>query len=169
MKTLLMRSMNLSRLILGFGMLGLLAGCSTGPKAVAWNLNINKVTPASIEVDIVGISPSEKPYWMNAVKPDTYWKPNDSIRKGVKKISTNFSAGRTFDLQLTNPIWTQWFGYGTTELMIIANLPGTYDNGPYDRRRIFVPLNKNLWDSKDETIRLEIQDEFIRVMTPQKN
>jgi len=35
-------------------------------KPVAWNVSITKATPASIEADVVGVSASDKPYWMTA-------------------------------------------------------------------------------------------------------
>jgi hypothetical protein len=158
----------MKRLISFIALCIITAGCSSLPKPVPWNVSITKVTPASIEVDIVGISPTEKPYWMNSVKPDDYWKPNNSVRNGAKKLSTTFQDGTTFELKRDNPIWNDWFSYGTTELMVMANLPGSYDNGPFDRRRLFLPLNKKLWKSKNKTLEIEIQDEFIRVLTPQK-
>jgi hypothetical protein len=144
------------------------SGCKSTPKPpkpVPWSVTITKQTPASIEVDLVGVSPSEKPYWQNNVRPDDYWK-NGPVRQAAQKVTTTFKEGATFTLPSTDPIWKQWFGYGTTELMIMANLPGKYDNGPYDRRRVFVPLDKKAWESKDKTIKIQILDEFIRVLTP---
>ncbi len=146
----------------------LTAGCHSGTKPVAWNLSVTKATPASIEVDFIGVSPSEKPYWMNDVKPDDYWKPNDSVRQGAKKLTTNFQSGSTFLLTKKSPIWNDWLNTGATELMIMADLPGSYDNGPYDRRRLFLPLNTKQWNSKHSTLEIEIQNEFIRVLTPQR-
>ncbi|PYJ97885.1 MAG: hypothetical protein DME23_13525 [Verrucomicrobia bacterium] len=148
----------------------LTVGCrSSRPKPVAWNVSITKVTPASIEVDVVGVTPSEKPYWMNSVKPDDYWKQTSSIRNGARKVSNNLQTGQPWVLGKENPIWKEWFGYGATELMIMANLPGKgYDNGPFDRRRVFISLDKKVWEAKDNTIQIQVQDEFIRVLTPQK-
>lgn len=142
-------------------------GCKSTPKPkpVTWKVEITKQTPASIEVDVVGVSPSEKPYWQNNVRPDDYWK-NGPVRQAAQKLSTTFQEGNTFTIQTTDPIWKQWFGYGATELMIMANLPGKYDNGPYDRRRLFVTLDKKAWESKDKTLKIQILDEFIRVLTP---
>lgn len=144
------------------------AGCSSTPKPVPWNVNITKTTPASIEADVVGVSPSDKPYWMNSVKPDDYWKANNTVRKGAKKVSQVLQKDQPWLINREDPIWNEWFSYGTTELMIMANLPGGGDNSPFDRRRIFVTLDKNAWDTKDKTIKIEVQDQFIRVTTPQK-
>lgn len=148
----------------------LCAGCKTTktPKVrpVPWTVTITKETPASIEVDLVGVSPSEKPYWQNNVRPDDYWK-NGPVRQSAQKVSTAFQEGNTFTLPADHPIWKKWFEYGATDLMVIANLPGKYDNSAYDRRRLFVPLDKKAWESKDKTLKIQILDEFIRVLTPQ--
>jgi hypothetical protein len=159
----------LKLLMLFVAMTFLVTGCRSGTKPVAWNVSITKTTPASIEVDFIGVSPSEKPYWMNDVKPDDYWKPNDSIRQGARKLTINFQSGTTFVLQRKDPIWNDWLNYGATELMVMADLPGTYDNSPYDRRRLFLPLNTKTWKSKNKTLEIQIQDEFIRVLTPQRS
>jgi hypothetical protein len=160
---------------LGFAMLlGLLAATTFGCrsiKPVAWHVNLNKVTIASVEVDVIGISPSEKPYWQSA-KVDDYWQPGSSLRKDVanRRVSSDFRSGATWTLEQTNSIWQTWFNDGATELMIIARLPGSsFDNGPYDRRRIFVPLGKDLWKAKNRTLQIEVQDEFIRVLTPTRS
>src|SRR5437762_3060816 len=144
------------------------AGCASKPKPVAWTVSITKATPASIEADVVGVSPTDKPYWMNSVKPDDYWKPNNSIRKSAKKVSKVLETNAAWVIAGDDPIWQQWFSYGATELMIMANLPGGGDNSPFDRRRIFVPLDKRVWKpTKSKTLEIEVQDQFIRVLTPQ--
>ncbi len=143
------------------------AGCKSVPKAARWEVSLSKVTPASIELDLVGISAADKPYWQNNIKVDDYWK-NGSVRKGAKKVTTSFESGKTWELKSTDPIWDTWFGYGATELMIIANLPGKHENGPFDRRRIFLPLKEGAYAAKDKTIRVEVQEEFLHVLTPPK-
>jgi hypothetical protein len=144
------------------------AGCHMGMKPVAWNISVTKTTPASIEVDFIGVSPLEKPSWISE-KPDDYWRPNESVRAGAKKVTTSFQAGAKFVLQRKDPIWNDWFHYGATELMIMADLPGQFDNSPNDRRRLFLPLNKKAWNSSHRTLEIEIQDQFIRVLTPQRS
>jgi len=155
------------------GLAILVNGCHFGTKPVAWNVSVTKTTPASIEVDFIGVSPLEKPYW-NDIKPDDYWRPNESTLSGsvrlatTNKITVNFQSTNTFVLQRQDPMWDDWFRYGATELMIMADLPGVYDNSPTDRRRLFLPLNSKIWRSKHHTLEIEIQDQFIRVLTPQR-
>ena len=33
---------------------------------------------------------------------------------------------------------------------------------------VFIPLDKKVWEAKDKTIQIQVQDEFIKVLTPQK-
>jgi hypothetical protein len=152
----------------------LTAGCaSSGHKSgkpVAWNVKVTKSTAASVEVDLLGISPSEDSYWRRSVKPDDYWNPNKPIRKQAQNRSrtTRFESGPVFVLKMDDPIWKQWRSYGTTELLVMANLPGKYSNDEADPRRLIVPIGKNDWQAKDNTLELEILDGQIRVLTPAK-
>ena len=146
-------------------------GCFTSrAKPVPWNVSIIKHTTATIEVDLVGVTPLEKLQWMNGVKPGDYWKPNNSLRKGVNKSSKNLETGKAWVLKKEDRIWKDWLKKGATDLMIMANLPGNFeDSGPFDRRRVFIPLGKNKWKKpKDKTIEIEVQDGIINVLTPQK-
>jgi len=150
----------------------LLAIMSAGCHGVRpWNLNINKPTTASIRVDLLGVTPSEKLQWQNNVKPDDYWKPNSPIRNGAleRMLTNDFQAGATWEVGTTNAIWDKWFSYHATDLMIMADLPGgPYDNGAFDRRRIFLSLDSNAWKAKNQTLRIIIEDNFIRVLTEQR-
>ena len=159
--------------------LALLApGCASGPQpptrgtVIPWNLKITKNTPASIELDLIGVSKSEDDYWRNNVKMDEYWKPGSPIRQAVidgkRSVSATFDQSKTFYLDRTNAIWKTWFSYGSYELAIMANLPGKYAPGPSDPRRLFLLLGKNEWDAKKRTLEVEILEGQIRVLTPQK-
>ena len=144
------------------------AGChGVGP----WNLSINKPTTASIRVDLLGVTPLEKQQWQNNVKPDDYWKPNSPLRKGAleRMLTNDFQSGATWMVSKTNAMWDKWFSYHSTELMIMADLPGgPYDNSSFDRRRIFVPLDSKDWKAKDQTLEIRIEDNFIRVLTKER-
>ncbi len=147
----------------------LLIALAAGPgcRAPRWNVSTAKVTPASVEVDLVGVTPSDEPYWKN-MKPDDYWKPDSQIRAGATKVSTRFQNGQTWVLRKDDPIWQAWSSHGVTEIMVIANLPGTYDNSMFDRRRLFLPLKAKAWRAKDQTLEIEVQDEFVKALTPSK-
>jgi len=144
-------------------------GCSsTKPSPVPWNVSIKKATAASIRVDVVGVHPSQKPYWEN-IKVGDYWKENSPIRNQAKKEVVKFEGNPpAWTLPRDSKIWTDWFNSGSVYLMIIADLPGSsFADGPFDRRRLIVPLDKKIWKAKNKTLEFEIQDAMINVLTPQ--
>jgi hypothetical protein len=158
--------------------LGLLAlalaavGCSSTPKPKvrAWNIKITKVTPASLEVDLVGVNKSEDPYW-RSVSVNKYWQPNSALRREAENRAKNsrFEGSKEYELKQDDPVWGKWFGYGAYELMVIANLPGSFSDTGSDPRRLFLPLDKNQWpEAKEQTLELEVSESQIRVLTPQK-
>jgi hypothetical protein len=143
-------------------------GCGTPkPKNQPWSLNLTKVTPASIEVDLIGVSQLEKAAW-EGYPLDNYWAPGDLRRRNADKLTSNFQSGNTWSVPQTDPKWKGWLGRGASELLIIANLPGSFPSGPADPRRIFLPLDKKAWEAKGQTLEIQIQDTLINVMTPPK-
>ena len=79
--------MKIRRLLLLLAALALLPiGCGT-PKAKprAWSVSISKQTPASIEVDLIGITEMERPAW-EGYDIDKYWKPGDLRRANADKL-----------------------------------------------------------------------------------
>lgn len=174
-KSKFMRRLCKNSLRITAGLVGLsflTPGCSSAPKPskpVQWSVNISKVTPASIEVDLVGISRSEDAYW-RSIKPSDYWKPNSKLRKEVQDrcFKIKFESPDKSSLSKDDPMWNKWFGYGAFELMVIAELPGKdFDDGPADPRRLFLNLGKKQWQAKNMVIELEVSDGQVRVLTPQ--
>ena len=152
---------------------GLLAqGCASSGhnsgKPVAWNIKVTKSTAASVEADLLGISPSEDSYWRQSVKPDDYWNPNKAIRRQAleRAKTTRFEQGPTFVLKIDDPIWNKWRSYGATELLVMVNLPDKHSNDESDPRRLIIPIGKKAWEAKANTLELEILDGQIRVLTP---
>ena len=155
-------------LVLFAGVVLMGAGCGT-PSPAAWNLNLTKLTPASIDVDIVGVQPSDEAQLMN-MKPDDWWAPppNDLTRRGFKDMSltSNFQSADKWVVGQNDPIWKKWFGAGVNEIMVIANLPRVHDNTPNDPRRKFLKLTKGTWkDAANQTLEIHVQDDRVRVVT----
>lgn len=138
-------------------------GCATTPKPVAWNINITK--PAGIEVDLVGVTLREKPR-LEAYSLDKYWSPGDLERKNADKL-TSQPQSPTWPVSVSNPKWNKWLGRSVTDLCVIANLPGTFE-GAADARREFLSLDKNHWMAKGQTLEIEIKENRIVVITPEK-
>ena len=146
------------------------AGCGS-PSPAAWNLSLKKVTPASIDVDIVGVQPSDEARLMN-MKPSDWWAPppNNVMRKGYEDMMTSstFQTDDTWVVSRKETIWKKWFSSGVTEIMVIANLPRVHDDTVTDGRRTFLKLTKADWkDTVNKTIEIHIQDDRVRVMTAQ--
>ena len=144
-----------------------LTGCSSGPSA--WNIKVTQITPGSIQVDLVGITESEKPKW-EAYSMDNYWNnENDPRRMNALKLTHFLQLNNPWVVSKDDPIWQKWFSHGDTELAIVANLPGNFPAGPGDPRLNFYPLNTGAWDASKHTLIFEVQDTIVNPVTPQKN
>jgi hypothetical protein len=144
----------------------ILAACqSTRPSPRAWDLMITKTTPASIEVDLVGVSEIEKLAWQG-YDLDQYWAPGDSRRANADKLTMSLPNDQPWVVSKDDPHWRSWLNHGATELLILANLPGHFDPGPTDPRRIIIPLDKNRWKTKGGKLEIEVQDTIVRPLTP---
>ena len=142
------------------------AGCVSS-RPTSWNLSITKSTYASIEVDLVGITTAEKPYWQG-YDIDKYWNAGDLRRKNAKPLTQILKMGQPWVISIDNSKWQEWLNRGATELLVIANLPGHFDAGLGDPRRIFLSLNPRDWKAKNQTLEIEIQDTMILVNTAAK-
>jgi len=153
------------------GVILLAAGCSSlgRVKPTAWNVSITKKADASIEVDVIGVTEDEKPLW-ESYNLDKYWSPGDPRRKRAAedKKTTIFEKGNVFTVDKKDPQWDRWLKQGVTELVIIAFLPGKFEPGAADMRRRFLPLDRKAWDAKKDTLRIEIREDMVKVVTPKK-
>ena len=158
---------NLSPLLLAIALI--VVGCFGGSKIKpkAWNFTIVKTnTPASIEVDLIGITAEEKPEW-EGYSIDKYWTPGDQKRAdATEKWTRSLEMGKYESLDSKDPQWKKWFGRGVTHLLIIARLPGTHPPGPADPRRKIISLDKGEW--KGNTLEFEVRATGIRILTPRK-
>ena len=147
------------------------SGCGTPkPKPVAWNLSITKTTYSTIEVDLIGVPKGGKPLW-EGYDMDQYWKPGDQRRQDAKKLSMDLVYKEPWIVARTNLQWHEWLDrQKVTDLLIIANLPGTnFPSGAADPRRRFVPLDKRAWEAKKRTLEFEVQDTLINPLTKQRD
>lgn len=142
-------------------------GCGTPKiKSKPWNLSITKTTKASIQIDLIGVTEADKPYWAG-YDLNKYWKSGDLRRRQADKLSKDLLSNESWAVDRADEKWKDWLNRGATELLVIANLPGEFDSGPADPRRIFVSLDKKTWESKTETLDIEVQDTLLRVLTKQ--
>lgn len=142
----------------------LLTGCgSAQPRP--WNVSITKTTSASIQVDLIGVNAAEEPIWQG-YNIDKYWSEGDLRRKDAQPMTQVLKKGQPWVISLKDAKWQAWLNRGATELLVIANLPGHFEPGSGDPRRLFLPLNKGAWNAKNDTLEIEVQDTMILVLTP---
>jgi len=147
------------------------SGCrSAKPKPVAWNLSIIKTTYSTIEVDLIGVPKGGKPLW-EGYDLDQYWKPGDQRRQDAHPLSKDLAYKEPWIVARTNLQWHEWLDrQKVTDLLIIANLPGTnFPSGAADPRRKFVPLDQRAWEAKKRTLEFEVQDTLINPLTKQRD
>jgi len=91
------------------------------------------------------------------------------LRQDLSK--TNFSFVASGHLQSTlparDPKWKQWKKDGIQYLVIIADLPGVFDDGKsgsQDPRRQLLPICKCYWKSWTRNIPVEVQASGVRVL-----
>jgi len=141
-------------------------GCGSTPKpkpVYGWDISITKKTPASIEVDIVGITSTEKAF-CESLTADQYWKPGSRIRTDLHPLSQTLQLNQPWEITRGDPKWLEWKGRGVTEVLVLANLPGTGG-----RWKEYLPLDKKAWDPKKKyALEVEILETRIQVLTPRK-
>jgi len=141
----------------------LVAGCaSSQPDPLAWNINVLK--PAPIEVDLVAVTAREKSRF-EAYSLDEYWSPSDPERKSADKLSSELTE--KWVITKKDPKWKAWLGRRVVGLFVVANLPGNFGGGP-DPRREYLPLDKKHWDAQKQTLDIEVKENRILILTPEK-
>jgi hypothetical protein len=168
--------------ILGLALLlaaaGGVAGCSSckpgksNGAAQSYNL---KITPgeslkdSSVVVDVVGINPSELQKWQS-YSLKKYLKPGDALRQDAAKTTANFLPGQQtpFVIKKTDPIWDQWLKSGAQYLVVIADLPGVFEEGKagtQDPRRHLIPLCKCYWPGGVKELEAKVQAGGVSLVT----
>jgi hypothetical protein len=126
---------------------------------------------SSVLVDLVGVNPSTLPRW-EAYDMGKYWREGDPMRRDADKVVLNFVSGQslTNSLVSTNPQWDKWKATGATQLMVLADLPGTQASRPgsQDPRRLSLPLDECSWPSKTKTLKVLVQRSGMVVLTPMR-
>jgi hypothetical protein len=146
----------------------LVAGCGGGGaakiKPKAYNVSITKTTPASVDVELIGITELEKPQW-EGYSMTKYWSPGDPLRGNTPdKLSQSLELNKPWKLDRKDPIWDKWLRRGVAYLVIVARLPGKFEDGAADPRRLFISLDKHAWQGK--TLEFEVRETQIRPLTP---
>lgn len=150
------------------------SSCKPGEpgKPQAYNLNVNlgdTLKDSSVVVDVIAANQYDlerlKTYSVNK-----YWSPGDSMRIDIPKTSFSFVSGAQLKqtLPATNSLWAKWKDSGVQYLVVMADLPGVFEEGKtgsQDPRRQLLPICECYWPSKTEDLTIEVQASGVRVIT----
>ena len=94
---------------------------------------------AAIQIDFVKVTRSEVPMWMG-MDVDEYFSPGSQFRDFAKQRG---------DVPSDDEIWEKFeYERGSEQsfdIIVLADLPGTYGGSPVDIRRKIIPLQKKSW------------------------
>jgi len=148
-------------------------GCCITDTPRRYNIQIvmdKQLADTSVTVDIIGVNPNVAEM-LSAKSVTDYFNVGDTTRTSVDKYSLRFSqdSPAVQDLSSKNPIWETWMQQGSTELIIMANLLGDFQDQPgaADTRREVLPLSCKRWGT--DTIQIRVLPGLIRTTTPIKS
>jgi hypothetical protein len=134
-------------------------GCSSGPSMKPFDVTVQpQIThapgvPASVEVNLVGVSDSDLTQW-RGYSVNQYWSPHDPLRKSAGAYVMTFSTSdpHSQTLDRTNAIWEQWRQHNAMNLFIIAFLPSipAPADAATDPRKLELPLDRRRWGDVEE-------------------
>jgi hypothetical protein len=160
--------------VLLIGVLLLLAGgcCKGEPKA--WNIHVSldqdtwqrayagqQVPPYRFEVDLIGVSASEKAQLEN-YPVGSYFTPGDQRRLDADRVTLSWDPGQSQPKTLpkAHEAWARW--KGATHLVVMANLQGVQvAPGAADPRRVVLPLACDAWEAVKETVEIVVKSSTI--------
>ncbi len=156
----------------------LVAGCSSCSPGkspgdpLSYNIAVSpggSLSDKSARVDIVGLNPSDLPKWQS-YSLKKYFNPGDLLRQDAVKVTAEFLPGqqKVFQLSKTDPIWDRWLKAGVQNLVVLADLPGAFEEGKIgsqDPRRQLVPLCKCYWPDKTTALNVEVLASGVKLVT----
>lgn len=119
----------------------LLAGCSATRINTVNLQGSGSVSAASVQVDVVGLNANSQT--LKALPVSQYWRGGAAQYKAdTKSFRFGPNSPQTYTIAPTDPIWKHWSDIGATEVMVIADLPGVFNDAPGDAdpRRKVIPL-----------------------------
>ena len=110
---------------------------------------------AMIQIDFVKVKRSEVPIWMG-MNIDDYFSPGSQFRDFAKKRGDVFTVyynvpAKAFQgtIPSDDEVWENFeYERGSEQsfdIIVLADLPGSYGGSPVDIRRKIIPLQKKSW------------------------
>jgi len=96
------------------------------------------VASSSVQVDVVGVNKNDKSIETAPLRQ--YWQPGSPVRSNSNMSTVRFGPGQN----QTQTIEGNWGGKGESEVVVIADLPGAFQDmpGAADPRRLIIPVSK---------------------------
>lgn len=159
------------------GFASFLGGCSNKPRMGRYNIEVSldptlatSAAVPSIEVDIVGVSPTRAAVW-DAQSLNNYFAAANMERQTADRHTMTFGAGATGPqtLSSSDDVWDKWMAGGATHVYVLASLPGVSTDAPgeADPRRLVLPLNTQHWE-RGQTIKVEVRRNSLEALTGPK-
>jgi hypothetical protein len=151
------------------------SGCKPGAgggAARAYNLKLvpgESLKDSSVVVDIIGLQSSELQL-LQTYSLKKYFKSGDPVRTDLSKTNVTFRPDKqtAFELKKDDPLWTKWLAEGVQYVVVIADLPGVYEegkNGSQDPRRQLIPLCRCYWPGGTKDLTVEVRAGGVRIVT----
>lgn len=167
--------------LLGTGLVGLaiiFAGCNTckpggSPgKPREYNLHVNlspSLKESSVVVDLIPANAYDLER-LRTCSVNKFWQADDPMRKDLTRVSFSFVSGNNLgrEIKASDPRWEKWINSGAQYLVLIADLPGVYQDRPgnQDPRRQILPICRCYWPSGTKDLVVDVQASGLRVVTP---
>ena len=125
--------------------------------------------PTSVAVDLIAANESLAET-LAQVPVSEYFTPGNKVREGLERHTFRFVPNDRSPRMLgrDEPVWDTWKARGATQLFVMANLLGSFEDRPgaADNRRLILPLARDRWD--DRTIRIVVREGFLDLVSPPK-
>lgn len=139
-------------------------GCAVRPKVV---LVPGLEKDLQVLVDVIGATELDFPRWQS-ISIDEYWKPNNPDRLDADKVTLRIGTDEHLVVDSKDPIWKKWTNRGCRYLVIIADLPGTFEGRSQDPRRLIVKLNPKCWRNKLKNLEVGVKPSGVLALTPER-
>jgi len=123
----------------------------------------------AVVVDLVGVNVGSLPDWEN-YPMSQYWQDGNQRRRDADKHTLNFAMKKSAKelLPATDDKWKQWQTKNVTHVLVLADLPGSFNDAPgnADARRKVLPLDRCHWTAGTKKLALHVKPTLIEIQSP---
>lgn len=153
-------------------------GCGSTPRMGIYEVGVTPdgelsktLAEAPLQVDLVGVSPSESATWDGIAAGDYFAATNTTLREDVAayRVTYNFNANESGAKVLAkdNPIWKTWQSRGVTKMAVLSYSRAMQAPSSIDLRKKIIPLTTDSWNN-GQRIDLVVSRSGVSVPTAMK-